>query len=277
MISLTILSTGSDGNSYILTTDNPVDPTIPRSIMVDCGVSNTVKKCTELGVDINDIYAICITHAHSDHVSSIKPLTNKMSCAPLICGSEGELHSMRIAKHLPQSHLESLFQFEEGKNVSEMMRIGNFAVVALRADHDTDEPVHYFVSDGSTAVFVSCDNCKITDEILGYMRESNCVLLEANYSRAALESDYIDGKEIGREYDLLLKNRIALKGHTSNDSARKIMEALRGYVKHVVLIHPSKFYNSYNTMVKEIDPDSFYPDMNVTVAFKSRCPIQLKI
>lgn len=277
MIKLSILSTGSDGNSYILTTDKPFDPTLPRSIMVDCGVSYTVKKCNELGVDINDIYAICITHAHSDHVSSIKPLTNKMSHMPLICGSEGELHSKGIAKHLPQSHEELVFHFDEYKNVSEMERIGNFAVVALRADHDSNEPIHYFISDGSSAVFVSCDNCKITDEILGYMRESNCVLLESNYSQAAFESDYIDGKEIGVQYDLLLKNRITLKAHTSNDDARKIMELLKGYVKHVVLIHPSKFYNSYNTMVKEIDPDSFYPEMNVTVAFSYRCPIQLKI
>lgn len=277
MIEVAILSTGSDGNCYILTTDHPFDPNAPKSIMIDCGVTNTAKKCAELGIDLNDISAICITHAHTDHVASLKTVLNKMPKQCPICGTYEELHAPVTLKHLPDSHEEILIEFEGLNETAEMMRLGNFAVIPILADHDRDKPVHYYVSDGRNSVFVSCDNCKITPRILEFMRECDCVMLESNYSERAFETDMIDGKEVSVVYDMTLKNRIACKAHTSNRAAKAIIDSLRGYVKKVILIHPSKFYNSYKTMVNEISPDDYSPDMRVRIADKKHCPFQERV
>ena len=74
------LFSGSSGNSSFIKSGN-------TSILVDAGknTKSIVKALTEIGAALEDISAILITHAHSDHVSALpvllKKYTGKLFCS----------------------------------------------------------------------------------------------------------------------------------------------------------------------------------------------------
>ena len=66
------LASGSKANSTLVSYNG-------TKILIDIGLSERQLKerLSEIGEDINDISAICITHEHSDHIKGLKTIAKK--------------------------------------------------------------------------------------------------------------------------------------------------------------------------------------------------------
>ena len=106
MLKFCSLYSGSTGNSLFVESDNV-------KLLVDSGVS--AKKVEDglnsIGVNINDIDAILVTHEHSDHIQSLGTISKKFDI-PVICYGlradfrleffEGSLYLMAIADKIEE-------------------------------------------------------------------------------------------------------------------------------------------------------------------------------
>ena len=77
------LASGSKGNCTLISTDK-------TSILVDAGINITEieGKLKIIGVEPSSIYAIVITHEHSDHIKNVGVFARKYGC--LVIASERE-------------------------------------------------------------------------------------------------------------------------------------------------------------------------------------------
>ena len=72
MMKVSVLSSGSKGNSVLIQTNN-------TKILIDLGVTKSYieKSLDELKVDPKEIKAILITHTHVDHIQGLKVFLKK--------------------------------------------------------------------------------------------------------------------------------------------------------------------------------------------------------
>ena len=137
------LASGSSGNCYFLGTDR-------YGILVDAGIGiRTIKKTLkELGIGLDIIRAVFITHDHADHIKAV-------------------------------GHL--------GENKGETMELEDFAITAFEVPHDGTDNVGYCINiDGKIFSFLT-DLGHITPTAAEYICKANYLVLEANYDEEMLK------------------------------------------------------------------------------------------
>src|SRR5258707_216116 len=80
MFSITVLGSGSSGNSALLTTE-------ACHLLVDAGLSarQTTAKLALHGLKPEDLDGILLTHEHGDHVGGLEVLLRKREHIPVYC------------------------------------------------------------------------------------------------------------------------------------------------------------------------------------------------
>ena len=144
-VKLTILGTGTffvskdqSASAYLIEADK-------KKILVDCG-PGTLMRLSQIGVKLQDLDYIFITHFHPDHTSDLFPLvmnlrlynlfsTNKLLKYPHIYGPQG-IHNflLSISKI---SELPALDNWNEIKftDIKSKQKIGNIEVKAFKVKH----------------------------------------------------------------------------------------------------------------------------------------------
>lgn len=255
MLRVTIVHTGNDGNCYIITTNNPHFKTCSNSIMVDCGGDRLLKN------DYQDIGCICITHSHKDHVNALGKLLYDMSYKPIIIISEAE-HNAPITQRvlgIRKGVKPNLLFLEFENNVSRPILAGNFVVTACRAHHDSECPVHYYITDGENSVFVGCDTAYIDSDALTLMKQSDIVLIEANHSKTLVDNASNLSKIHMNEY-----------GHLSNQQVREVLPYLL-QPKIICLTHINEMFNTKSYIQREVGNDK-----RIKICLNADCPIVVK-
>lgn len=76
-ISVYSLGSGSKGNCFVLSDGK-------TNIMIDAGLSvrATISKLAEIGLRLQDVSGILLTHEHNDHVRSLAQLSTFCPCIP---------------------------------------------------------------------------------------------------------------------------------------------------------------------------------------------------
>lgn len=215
------LNSGSNGNCYYLANEQD-------AILVDAGICcrETEKRMDRLGLSMNKVRAIFVSHEHSDHIRGIPVLAKKYQLPVYI--TEGTL--LRGALNL-DVHLVKPFKAHEP------ILIGEINVTAFPKLHDASEPHSFIVSCNKVTVGVFTDIGFPCDQVIRYFKQCHAVFLEANYDDEMLEN--------GR-YPYHLKTRIrGGKGHLSNKQALELFRSGRpSYMSHLLLSHLSKDNNS---------------------------------
>ncbi len=224
MFSLTMLGSGSAGNSALVATDH-------CRLLIDGGLSarQLVLRLALCGVTPNELDGVLITHEHGDHVCGLEVLCRKFQI-PIYCnaltaeairyGSLGAHRNWRI--------------FRTGATFS----ICDITVETFPVPHDAVEPVGYsFHANGSALGYIT-DLGHATRLAIERLRAVQTLVIETNHDEKLLQDD--------PHRPWPVKQRIQSRhGHLSNAAAAAVItQLLPGEIARVVLGHLSRDCNS---------------------------------
>jgi len=213
------LNSGSNGNCYYVGNEH-------EAVLVDAGIScrETEKRMLRLGLSMQKVKAVFISHEHSDHIRGLAVLAKKYRLPVYV--TDGTVH------HCGDVPKELCFTLRSYENV----QIGSLQITAFPKHHDAVEPHSFMISDGDTRIGVFTDIGAPCEHLIRHFKQCHAVFLEANYDEAMLEQ--------GR-YPFYLKRRIrGGKGHLSNAQALQLFTDHRpAFMSHVLLAHLSKDNN----------------------------------
>lgn len=250
MFNFCSLYSGSTGNSFFVETDT-------TKILVDCGESakKIINALSLIGINIEDIDSILITHEHSDHVKGLGTISKKYNI-PVYANKE-TWNAMPV--QMEKINSDNIFYF----NNSEKFTIGDLDILPFSTPHDAANPCGFNIFHENNKISIATDIGHMTPEILHTLENSSFIMLESNYDPEVLKCS---------SYPYPLKQRIAgPNGHLPNNVAgQTISHLMNTGLKSVMLGHLSKENNfpelAYKTVIDEILSSNMENNINLSVA-----------
>lgn len=219
------IASGSSGNCIYVGSDT-------THLLVDVGISGkrTEAGLRELGLKVEDIDGIFITHEHSDHIAGLGVLARKYG-TPLYA-TKGTIQAIQKTTTLGRIP-EELFH---PVRADEKIIIKDMVCNPMKISHDAAEPVAYRLQHGKQRVGIVTDLGTYNEYTVESLRGMDALLLEANHDIKMLQ--------VG-PYPYHLKQRIlGDRGHLSNERAGQLLCSLiHDNLKAVMLGHLSKENN----------------------------------
>jgi phosphoribosyl 1,2-cyclic phosphodiesterase len=225
LIKTVCLASGSKGNStYIEAGD--------VRVLVDAGLSaRQIKlRLEEIGVEVESIMGVFVTHEHVDHVGAIPVLTRRFNTP---------IYMSRLAADSPigigpfAGKIAGIRQIEAGSEVT----LGDLKIQPFSVSHDAADPLGFRFEIGGAAIAVASDLGCITRLVCDRFAGCQAIVCESNHDTQMLR----DGS-----YPMRLKRRISGKfGHLSNSDCRQLLENVyHEDLQAVVLAHLSEENNT---------------------------------
>jgi len=234
-LSLCILASGSGGNCSVLRNGDGGR----ASLLIDCGIGprTAAQRMRPLGVSLDDIAAICLTHLDYDHF--------KITWLSEILGR-------KIYLHCHEDHVDALLARANNRDLAALVRPFNgqafSAVPAVRArsfrlQHDELGSFAFVFEGRGGRVGYASDLGRCSGELVRHFRRLNVLAIESNYDPQM---------QLSSSRPWFLKRRImGGSGHLSNQQA---LEAVRQILdrcqkdaeelpRHIVLLHRSRQCN----------------------------------
>lgn len=249
MIEIATLFSGSAGNSTLIRTEK-------TAVLIDAGRSCKAV-CTslgEIGMSLDDISCIFITHEHSDHINALDVMTRRHPVPIHVTAkSAREVCKMKDAAHRIVVHDTPDFQ----------VRVGDIELTAFPLPHDSAAHVGYLaVSDDGDRAGVATDMGRIVPAALNNLSGCRQAVVEANHDETMLRRG---------AYPYRLKQRILSDtGHLSNDAAAILCRLLaESGTQRLMLAHLSLENNdpdlAFSTVRRTLDSEGF-SDVTLKVA-----------
>lgn len=222
MITIHTLASGSEGNAALLSAGD-------IHILVDAGISarRVQSALRDLGHSAQDLSAVFITHAHSDHIAGLRVLL-KHTAAPVLASPAVCAALMRqMPDHAPRMHPLCS---------GDRRVIGDVTVTAFATSHDSAGSMDYRFDCGSASAGLLTDTGFVTPAAEQILAGVELLLLESNHDIAMLQ---------GGAYPYALKQRIlGDEGHLSNDAAAEFAcRMAESGTRQFVLVHLSRENN----------------------------------
>lgn len=257
------IASGSSGNCIYIGSDN-------THILIDDGISRkrVVEGLNSIGVAVEDLSAVFVTHEHSDHIDGLSVLLKK--CPVPIYASAGTIEGMLGYSKLKDVDRDLFHVVAPDTDVP----VNDLLIHSLHIYHDANEPLAYTVSSGTKKMGVITDLGHYDDYIVSNLQGMDTLLIEANHDIKMLEAG---------SYPYYLKRRIlGDHGHLSNEASGRLLSCLlHDGMKHVFLGHLSHENNyeelAYETVRLEVNlGENPYKadDFDIQVA-KRQCPSAL--
>ena len=231
------LASGSKGNCTYIESNQ-------AKLLVDCGITlaEVETKLKILGVDPAQIYAILVTHEHSDHIKSVGAFARKHGCFVFALDTEWQILDKKLGK------LEDVQKVKFSLN---NFYIQDITVSPFRLSHDAYSCVGYSFYNQGNKISIATDFGVPTTNILQNLKDSNIIILEANHDENLLLNN--------PKYSASLKQRIlSSKGHISNKTCASVIKNIfTENLTQVILAHLSEENNSpslaYETVKAELE------------------------
>jgi phosphoribosyl 1,2-cyclic phosphodiesterase len=219
-VQLWSFASGSDGNCYLVESEG-------TTLLVECGRPYTqIRDLVEgVGVELDAVAGIVLTHAHGDHSRSARHLSATHRVP--IYASRGTLGALNLDDGSLAIPIES------GKSYS----IGQLDIKPFAVPHDCREPLGFRFESGSGHAAIATDLGWVPANVARQFRELDLLILEANYDPHLLHSG---------TYPYFLKQRVSgTYGHLSNSAAGEAIALCRDRAPGAVwLAHLSEHNNS---------------------------------
>jgi phosphoribosyl 1,2-cyclic phosphodiesterase len=217
---ITSLNSGSNGNCYYVGNNK-------EAVLIDVGIScrETEKRMKRLGLEMEKVKAIFISHEHSDHIRGVSVLSSKFKLPVYITST-----TLTNSGLLLDAELVNPF------SSTNHIQIGELIVKPFPKLHDASDPYSFIVSGNGINIGVLTDIGSACEHVITNFKECHAAFLEANYDEEMLESG---------SYPYYLKSRITSdKGHLSNKQSLEIFVNNRPEnMSHLILSHLSKDNN----------------------------------
>lgn len=233
------LNSGSNANCYYA--GNHTD-----AVLIDAGLScrETEKRMKQLGLEMEKVRAIFVSHEHADHISGLPGLSKKYQLPVYITPVTLQHSNIPLEPSLVRS-------FAHNKPV----QFGSLSVNPFRKHHDGADPHSFTISCNGAEAGVITDIGYACKQVIRHFSRCQAVILESNYCESMLQNG---------SYPEHLKKRIrGDEGHLSNAQALELFLHYRSpELKLLILAHLSK-NNNRPELVEEL----FMPHAGSTEIF----------
>jgi phosphoribosyl 1,2-cyclic phosphodiesterase len=196
-----------------------------EAVLIDAGIScrETERRMLRLGLNMQKVRAIFISHEHSDHIRGVEVLAKKYKLPVYITPQTQQSGRLVIDNSITFTGYQPV-------------QVGGLSVTAFPKFHDAAHPHSFIISQSGITVGVFTDIGAPCDHLINHFKQCHAAFLEANYDEDMLQN--------GR-YPWHLKNRIrGGHGHLSNKQALDIFTTHRPeHMSHLLLAHLSKDNN----------------------------------
>ena len=224
------LSSGSDGNAVYLETKK-------TKVLFDAGISfkKLKEKLDEIGVDIESLDAVIISHEHADHIKGLEMITKKLGI-PVLCNSDT---AKAICMHLSIRPKFKIF------STGEAFHFGDIEIHPFSIQHDTLDPVAFAVKFDDVKIGICTDLGFVTKLVSHHLKDCDYLYLEANH-----EEDMVHASARPMVYKQRVLGR---QGHLSNLGCAKLIEEVHHKnLQCVYLAHLSSECNSHEMALKTV-------------------------
>jgi len=225
------LNSGSNGNCYYV--GNEQD-----AILIDAGIScrEIEKRMKTLGLKIDRIKAVFISHEHSDHIKGLAVLSRKYKLPVYINDATRKVARLKLDRSL-------VHDFEHEKTI----KTGTLSITPFSKNHDAVDPYSFTVSHNKITIGVFTDIGCTCNNLVRHFKKCTAAFLESNYDEEMLENG---------NYPYILKKRIrGGSGHLSNKQALELfLEHKSSKMTHLLLSHLSKNNNRPELVTKLFKP-----------------------
>lgn len=224
------LASGSKGNCTYVGTDN-------TKILIDAGISakSLHLKLAEIGVALEDIDAILITHEHSDHIQGLKTLAFRYGI-PVFANQETAKGIVEALHDCPKFKI-----FCTG----ETFEFGDLEIHPFSVQHDTMDPVAFTINVEGLKLGFCTDLGWATSLVQHQLRLCDYLVLEANHHPPMVHSS---------ARPMVYKQRVLSRtGHLSNAQSGELLASIyHPNLKHVHLAHLSSECNTPEVAIQII-------------------------
>jgi phosphoribosyl 1,2-cyclic phosphodiesterase len=232
-LSLSILASGSAGNCSVLRSGGAV-------MLIDCGIGprTTAGRMKGLGVGLEDVGAICLTHLDRDHFNPAWVATIIRLNIPLFCHENrtDDLTSLGGGS----AEFARLIHPFDGK---QFVPANGFDLTAIHLEHDQTGSHGFLVEASGSRLGYATDLGRVNRALIRHFSGVDVLAIESNYDPIM---------QMNSDRPAFLKRRImGGRGHLSNqDALQAVREILdqsqvrgRRLPKHIILLHRSRQCN----------------------------------
>jgi len=224
------LASGSKGNAIYVASKN-------TKILFDAGISARVlrQRLLEIGVQLEEIQAIVVSHEHSDHIAGLKTLTCKLGI-PILANAQTAEAIVEELQECPKCKI-----FTSG----EPFEFGDLEILPFAVRHDAIEPVAFRVSAGDQTLAICTDLGFVTNTVRHHLKDCDLLIVEANHTPSMVHAS---------SRPQVYKQRVLSKvGHLSNeDCAQLLLDVASPKLKKVFLAHLSTECNTPEAALRTV-------------------------
>jgi phosphoribosyl 1,2-cyclic phosphodiesterase len=220
-VRFSVLASGSGGNCLYVEAGE-------TRILLDAGLPlrETVRRCSEVGLDARELTDVFLTHEHADHCGGAGVLSRKLGVR--VHATRGTMRGLRDP---PACELQRELR------AGEPVQLGVLTVTPIAVPHDAWEPVAYLFEDGLTRAALVTDLGCAPATVVRALQGLDALILEMNHDPRLLAEG---------PYPWSLKQRIrGDRGHLSNaQGAELLAQVMHGGLQQVTLAHLSEHNNT---------------------------------
>lgn len=224
------LASGSRGNSIFFGSSQ-------TKILIDAGISAKALKgkLEEIGVALEDIDAILVTHEHGDHIQGLKVLALRLGI-PILANHETAKGIVEVLHDCPKFKIFS---------TGETFQFGDLEIHPFTVQHDTLDPVAFTIKVDGLKLGFCTDLGYVTTLVQYQLRDCDYLYLEANHEISMVHASH---------RPMVYKQRVLGRtGHLSNEACGQLLSAIaHPGLKHVHLAHLSSECNNPQTALAVI-------------------------
>ena len=219
-----VLASGSKGNSTYIEANN-------HKILIDVGITckDLESRLNEIGVNINDIDTLLITHSHSDHVKGLPVFYKKV----------------RPTVYMSDKTYEDINMAIDYISIKDEFMIDDIDVMTVTMSHDVDCHGYIIEYDGKSIVYIT-DTGYVNEKYYEILKDRTIYIFESNHD--------IDMNMHSKKPKIYRERVVGDYGHLSNNQASYYLSKLVGNnTKYIILAHLSEDDNKEELALSMLD------------------------
>ncbi len=259
-LKLCVFSSGSDGNSSLLESDN-------GKILIDVGLTRKAicENLEKSATDMSEIDAIFITHEHIDHVKGLLVILKKDNIKTYMTKGTFEAlkgcsfvrnnpDNIKLLEEKKKEGIIKIIKRDENGFYYEAINVKDFYVIPIPTFHDALESVGFiFINNMKRFVYIT-DTGYVHNALFNLIENADAYLLESNHDPEILLSS-------DRPYNLKMRI-LSDHGHLSNlDSMLTLAKTIGENTKLIMHAHISQECNL--TQIIELERDKVFKEYEI--------------